>query len=41
MRTSSNKIFAVGDVNNKGKEQIIIAAAQGCIAALKAKEEIK
>ena len=41
MRTSSTKIFAAGDVNNKGKEQIIIAAAQGCIAALKAKEETK
>ena len=41
MRTKSSKIFAAGDVNNKGKEQIIIAAAQGCIAALKAKEEIK
>ena len=41
MRTTSSKIFAAGDVNNKGKEQIIIAAAQGCIAALKAKEEIK
>ncbi|MCC7574066.1 FAD-dependent oxidoreductase [Candidatus Woesearchaeota archaeon] len=41
MKTSSNKIFAAGDVNNKGKEQIIIAAAQGCIAALKAKEELK
>lgn len=41
MRTSSNKIFAAGDVTNKGPEQIIVAAAQGCIAALKAKEEIK
>jgi thioredoxin-disulfide reductase len=41
MRTSSTKIFAVGDVNNKGPEQIIVAAAQGCIAALKAKEELR
>ena len=41
MRTSNKKIFAVGDVNNKGPEQIIVAAAQGCIAALKISEEIK
>jgi thioredoxin reductase (NADPH) len=41
MRTSSTKIFAVGDVNNKGPEQIIVAAAQGCIAVLKIKEELK
>ena len=41
MRTSSNKIFAAGDVTNKGPKQIIVAAAQGCIAALRAKEEIK
>ena len=41
MRTSSSKIFAAGDVNNVGPEQIVVAAAQGCIAALRAKEELK
>lgn len=41
MRTSSNRIFAVGDVNDNGPEQIIVAVAQGCIAALKCREMIK
>lgn len=41
MRTSSKKIFAAGDVTSKGPDQIVVAVAQGCIAALKAKEEIK
>ena len=40
MRTSSDRIWAVGDVNNKGPEQIIVAAAQGCIAALNIGEVI-
>lgn len=41
MRSSCSKIFAVGDVNNSGPEQIIVAAAQGCIAALKISEDLK
>ena len=41
MMTSNKKIFAVGDVNDKNYEQIIIAAAQGCIAALKINEVLK
>jgi thioredoxin-disulfide reductase len=34
MQTSSNRIFAVGDMNNKGHEQIAVAVGEGCIAAL-------
>lgn len=34
MKTSSDRIFAVGDINNKGPKQIAIAVGQGCIAAL-------
>jgi thioredoxin-disulfide reductase len=34
MQTSSERIFSAGDVNDKGPEQIVIAVAQGCIAAL-------
>lgn len=36
MQTSSNRIFAVGDVNDKGPEQVAVAVGQGCIAALEA-----
>lgn len=38
MRTSSNRIFAIGDVNDQGPEQIAVAVGQGCIAALKVDE---
>lgn len=34
MQTSSNRIFAVGDVNDKGPEQVAVAVGQGCTAAL-------
>ncbi|MBW6442363.1 FAD-dependent oxidoreductase [Patescibacteria group bacterium] len=36
MRTSRNRIFAIGDINDKGPEQIAVAIGQGCIAALEA-----
>ena len=41
MRTSSKRIFAVGDANDKGPKQVIVAAAQGCIAALRISEDLK
>ncbi len=34
MQTSKNRIFAVGDVNDKGPEQVAVAVGQGCTAAL-------
>ncbi|MFW6283571.1 MAG: NAD(P)/FAD-dependent oxidoreductase [Minisyncoccales bacterium] len=40
MKTSSERIFAAGDVNNKGWDQIVVAASQGCIAALESEEII-
>ena len=40
MRTSSNRIFAAGDVTDKGWEQIAVAVGQGCIAALEADKTI-
>lgn len=41
MVTSSDRIFAVGDVNDNGPEQIIVSASQGCIAALRISEILK
>jgi NADH-dependent peroxiredoxin subunit F len=40
MRTSSNRIFAVGDVNDKGWDQIAVAVGQGCNAALEIEKVI-
>jgi len=40
MKTSNNRIFAVGDINDKGPEQIAVAVGQGCIAALEAEKTI-
>ena len=34
MKTSSDRIFAVGDVNDKGHDQIAVAVGQGCDAVL-------
>jgi len=40
MKTSSNRIFAVGDINDKGWDQIAVAVGQGCNAALEVEEII-
>jgi thioredoxin-disulfide reductase len=36
MQTSSDRIFAVGDINNKGPKQVAVAVGQGCTAVLEA-----
>ncbi len=38
MQTSSDRIFAAGDVNNRGWDQIAVAVGQGCDAALEIEE---
>jgi NADH-dependent peroxiredoxin subunit F len=40
MQTSSDRIFAAGDVNDNGWDQIAVAVGQGCVAALEVEEII-
>lgn len=41
MHTSVEGLFAAGDVTDKGAQQLVVSAGQGCQAALKASEYVK
>lgn len=41
MNTGEEGLFAAGDVTNKGVQQLVVSAGEGCIAGLNAAEYIK
>lgn len=41
MRTGVEGLYAAGDVNNMGAQQLVVSAGQGCDAALNASEYVK
>ena len=41
METSTEGLYAAGDVNNMGAQQLVVSAGQGCDAALNASEYVK
>lgn len=41
MHTSIEGLYAAGDVTDKGAQQLVVSAGQGCQAALKASEYVK
>lgn len=41
METTQEGIYAAGDVNNLGAQQLVVSAGQGCDAALNASEYVK
>jgi len=40
-KTSTDGLYAAGDVTDKGAQQLVVSAGQGCQAALKASEYVK
>jgi len=40
MKTSTEGLYAAGDITNKGQKQIVVSAAQGAISALNASEYV-
>ncbi|MFB6181251.1 MAG: NAD(P)/FAD-dependent oxidoreductase, partial [Candidatus Nanohalobium sp.] len=41
MKTSTEGLYAAGDVTDVGEQQLVVSAGQGCQAALKAAEYVK